>query len=96
MGTVFTGAPSDREVAARIHEYVLAKLLVGEEPLNLTETTPLVSTGIIDSVSSLQVGLFLEKTFSIKITRDDLSNPDIMETIESITHLVLSRLQSRA
>jgi acyl carrier protein len=95
MESRLTSQPGDRDVAARVHEFILAKLLEGEDPANLTETTPLVSTGIIDSVSSLKVGLFLEKTFSIKVTRDEIANPDSMETIASITKLVLSKLRLR-
>ena len=94
MGIVSTGELADREIAARVHEFILSKLLEGEEPLNLTDKTPLVSTGIIDSISSLKLGLFLEKAFSIKMTREELSDPDTMETIASITHLVLAKLQA--
>ena len=94
METVSIGAFSDADIAARVHEYILAKLLEGEDPLNLTDSTPLVSTGIIDSVNSLKLGLFLEKTFSIAMTRDELSNPDIMETIGSITRFVVSKLRA--
>jgi acyl carrier protein len=95
MGTASTERVNDRDIAARLHEFILAKFLEGEQSLNLTKTTPLVTTGIIDSVSSLQVGLFLERTFSIKITPEELSNPETMETIASITALVRGKLQSR-
>jgi acyl carrier protein len=78
------------DVAAQIHEFILVKLLPGEESINLTSTTPLVSGGIIDSLSTIQVGLFLEKAFGVQLAPEDLVNPEHMETIETITELVMS------
>jgi acyl carrier protein len=85
----------EKGVRDRIQEFILGKLLAGEDPINLTETTPLVSGGIIDSMNSLKVGLFLEKGFGIKISPAELANPENMETIVSITRLVLSKVAAR-
>jgi acyl carrier protein len=80
------------EISQRIHAFILDKLLEGEEPVNLTENTPLVSGGVIDSVNALRVGLFLEKAFSIKIAPEELADPENMETIAGITRLVVSKI----
>jgi acyl carrier protein len=79
-------------IKSQIHQFILAKVLSGEDPVNLTETTPLVSGGIIDSINVLKVGLFLEKAFSIKIAPEDLANPENIETIASMTRLVMSKV----
>jgi acyl carrier protein len=83
-----------KEIEEHIQQFILTKFLDGEDPINLTTTTPLVSGGIIDSLNSLKLGLFLEKTFSIKIAPEELSNPENMETIAAITELVTSKMQS--
>jgi acyl carrier protein len=88
-----TGAIDEQAIKARIHEFILAKLLAGEAPISLTDTTPLVSGGVIDSINSLKVGLFLEKAFSIKLAPEELANPENLETITAITRLVTSQLR---
>ena len=83
----------DSEVRELIHKFILTKLLANEEPINLTDTTPLVSGGVIDSLNALKVGLFLEKAFSIKIAPDELVDPENLETIDDMTQFVLSKIQ---
>jgi acyl carrier protein len=83
------------QIQGLIHKFILTKLLPGEDPINLIETTPLVSGGVIDSLNTLQVGLFLEKAFSIKISPEELANPENLETITAITSLVISKIQRR-
>lgn len=86
-----TAALAEKDVAGRVHQFILTKLLEGEDPPNLSETTPLITTGIIDSINVLKVGLFLEKTFNIRISNEELANPRTLETIAAITRLVLSK-----
>jgi acyl carrier protein len=86
-------APVDaaQAVSARIHTFILDTLLAGEDPITLTSQTPLVSSGIIDSLNSLRVGLFLENTFGIEIAPEELSDPEHLETIVAMTRLVLAK-----
>ena len=88
--------PGENEIKARIHTFILNKLLEGEDPINLTDTTPLVSGGVIDSLNALKVGLFLENAFSVKITPEELTDPENMETISAMTKLVASKLPQTA
>jgi acyl carrier protein len=89
---VLNGAITEGEIRQRIHDFILDKLLNGEDPVNLTDSTPLVSGGIIDSLNSLNIGLFLEKSFEIKLAPEELANPENMETITSIAKLVISKI----
>ena len=82
----------EAEIARRIHQFILEKLLAGEEPINLTDSTPLVSGGVIDSMNSMKVGLFLQKSFSVEIAPEELADPENLETIASMTKLVLSKM----
>lgn len=81
-------------IRQRIHDFVLTTLLEGEDAVNLTDSTPLVSGGVIDSLSSLKLGLFLDKAFSVRIAPEELSNPENLETIPAIVALVTAKLAS--
>ena len=81
-----------QDINQRVREYLLQTLLPGEDPGILTDTTPLVSGGVIDSMNSLKLGLFLEHTFSIRIAPEELTNPENLETIPAIARLVASKL----
>jgi acyl carrier protein len=87
-----TTARDEKDIRSRIHGFILTEFLRGENPGTLTDTTPLVSGGIIDSLSSLQLGLFLEETFAIKLAPEELVSPSNLETIDAITKLVTSRV----
>jgi acyl carrier protein len=84
------------DVKRRIHQFVLTTLLDGEDPANLTNTTPLVSGGVIDSLSALEVGAFLETTFGVNIAPEELANPEYMETIDALTAFVCARMTAAA
>lgn len=88
-----TVLPSDQEISRQIHQFVLTKLLEGEQGVNLTDRTPLVSGGVIDSLSSRKVGLFLERRFNIRVAPEELADPEHMETIAAMTALVRSKLR---
>jgi acyl carrier protein len=73
-----------------IKDYILSEFLPGEDPANLTETTPLVTTGILNSIATLKLVLFIEAEFSITLEPHEL-NAENLETIECITKLVGSK-----
>jgi len=79
-------------IRQQVRDFVLQKLLPGEDPQILTDTTPLVSGGVIDSMNAMNVGLFLEKTFAVRIAPDELTNPAHLETVAAIASLVASKL----
>ena len=72
----------------KILEYIESNFLApGDDPL--TMDTPLISSGIIDSISVLQMVDFLEETFQIEfqpheVDQDNLNTPAlILSFIES-------------
>lgn len=87
---------SREDVKRQIHQFLLTTLLDGENPSNLTDSTLLVSGGIIDSLSALEVGAFLETTFGIHLAPEELANPEQMETIDAMATLVCSRMTAAA
>jgi acyl carrier protein len=80
--------------ASRIQEsvksYLLEEFLPGEDPSMLKDDTPLISTGILDSIATLKLISFLEDEFKIQFEAHE-SSADYLDTIADITRLVQSK-----
>jgi acyl carrier protein len=50
-----------------IRHYILSEFLPGEKPSNLRDDTPLRTSGILDSVSTLSVVSFIEERYGIDV-----------------------------
>jgi acyl carrier protein len=83
-------SPSDEALAEAIHRYILREFLPGEAPAHLTASTPLVSTGILDSIARLRLVGFLQTTYGIVIAPAEV-DIDHFETIQSIVELVRAK-----
>jgi acyl carrier protein len=77
-------------IKSRIREYILSEFLQGEDPDNLTDATPLVSGGILDSLATLRLVRFLEETFEIELGAEDVDATN-MDSVASIAALVASK-----
>jgi acyl carrier protein len=78
------------DVKAKVKEYVLNEFLPGEDASALTDTVPLISTGILDSIAVLKLVAFLEEQFGITIAAHE-ADVDHLNTIAEITRLVESK-----
>lgn len=70
-----------------IKNYILSEFLPGEDPAQLTDYTPLITSGILDSIATLKFVAFLEQYFSITINAYE-TDPEYLDTIERIAKLV--------
>jgi acyl carrier protein len=82
-------------IAARVKQYILDEFLPGEDPANLTDTTPLVTGGILDSLATLKLVSFLEQEFGIKVASHE-TGQKFLNTLEAIATLVRSKQQAAA
>jgi acyl carrier protein len=73
-----------------VKEYILEQFLPGESPDNLTGTTPLFTSGLLDSIASLQLVTFLEQEFGIKVDAHEVV-PDNLNTLESIAGFIRAK-----
>ena len=73
-----------------IKSYVLKEFLPGEDPGNLTPTTPLMSSGILDSLATLKLITFLEQEFNVQVTAHE-ADEEHFDTLEAICALVDSK-----
>jgi acyl carrier protein len=79
-----------------ILEYIKNEYLDEEEAedISLTENTPLISGGIVDSFSMVSLKRYLEKKFTISIP-DAEASPQAFDTVTSIVALVNRHLAKK-
>ena len=75
-------------VSDEIESFVSQELLEGED-IGLTNDTPLLEYGLIDSVSLVMLNDHIEDEFGVRIPNVKLT-PENLKTIETITNLVVS------
>ena len=61
------------DVKTVIRDFVVSTYLTGESPDNLRDDTPLITSGILDSLAVLGFVSFLEERFSIELDVYDTS-----------------------
>ena len=82
---------SIQEIKEIIKGYILAEFLPGEDPAALADSTPLITGGILDSLATLKLVVFLEERFKIQIQAHE-TMPDYLDTIGDIAQLVSSKM----
>ncbi len=75
------------EIIKVVRDYVTREYLEVGDEREITESTPLISGGIVDSFSMVSLLRFLEKKYSIHIP-DAVATPDAFDTVQSIAALV--------
>ena len=75
------------ETLAQVKKYILDTFLPGENPDELKETTPLISGGILDSIATLKLVMFLEERFGISVEAHE-ADREHLDTLSDIAALV--------
>ena len=79
------------QITQTLRTYIIETLLPGENPDALTEATPLVTGGILDSLATLKLVSFLEQRYKIELQAHEV-DVDNLNTIARIASLVRSKL----
>jgi len=78
---------SPNDIRTLVREFLLSRVLQGEDPGALADATPLVTSGILDSISTMKLASFLEEHFKIELSAHELS-ADHLNTVADIVRLV--------
>ncbi len=78
------------EISKTLHSYILKEFLPGEAAEELTENTPLITGGVLDSISTLKLVTFLEEQFGITIEAHE-AGVEHLDTIDRIRALVADK-----
>jgi acyl carrier protein len=82
---------SMQELKEIIKGYILEEFLPGENPAELTDSTPLITGGILDSLATIKLVIFLEQRFKIQIQAHE-TMVDYLDTLDDIAKLVNSKM----
>ena len=82
---------SMQEVKEIIKGYILQEFLPGENPAALTDSTPLITGGILDSLATIKLVVFLEERFQIQIQAHE-TMVDYLDNLSDIAQLVCSKM----
>lgn len=82
----------DDAIKSTVKRFILEEFLPGERPQALTDETPLVAEGVLDSLATLRLVSFLEKEFRISLAPHEV-DAEYLNTLPSIASLVRSKLR---
>ena len=80
----------EETIKTAVKNFILNEFLPGEDPAALTDTTALVTTGILDSIAVLKAVTFMENQFGITIEPHE-AVVENLNTLSDITRLVISK-----
>ena len=71
------------ETEKRVREFIVDSFLFGQEDDQLANDTSLLQAGVIDSTGVLELVVFIEENYAVKVDDDEL----VPENLDSITNL---------
>lgn len=81
----------DEAIKSTVKRFILDEFLPGERPDALTDQTPLVAEGVLDSLATLRLVSFLEREFKIALAPHEV-DAEYLNTLPTIAALVRSKL----
>ena len=80
-----------REIISTLQSRIAKDILnIPEKTIALEE--PLVSSGLIDSFSLVDLAILIEDVFKVRVDDTEL-NSDVFDSLDQLANLILSRIQ---
>ncbi len=80
------------DIINKLETYIKEEIL--QQPnRNIEPDEPLISSGLIDSFSLVDVALFVEDNFGVQIDDTEL-NADVFDSLNDLSSLILDRQES--
>ena len=77
------------DISTRVHDWIFGNFPLAKE-IEIGASDSLLESGIVDSLGTLEIVMFLEKEFGLVIEDEDMV-ADHFETIQSIANFVGSK-----
>lgn len=77
------------DIAVPLSAYI-AKSILKQPNRKIGETEPLISSGLVDSFSLVDLALYIEDTFGVHIDDTEL-NAQTFDSLEQLTELIAAR-----
>lgn len=84
------------EVKESVRQFILAKFLPGESAANVRDETRLLTSGILDSMASLELVSYIEHEFGVELTAADRSAENLDRIVDIARLVQLRRSQEGA
>ncbi len=78
------------DIQKDVHTFILTEFLPGEDPSELTPSTPLITGGILDSITTLKLVVYLEERFGITVEAHE-AGVEHLDSIQQIADLVAEK-----
>ena len=84
-----------KEIERIVRDYILREFLPGEDPGELTGETPLITGGILDSISTLKLVVFLEERFGVTVEAHE-AGVEHLDSVALIADLIAEKKKDAA
>jgi acyl carrier protein len=84
-----------RETVQLLRQFILAHLIRERMDLNLDADTPLVSSGLLDSLAVVEIVMFLEDRLGVRLEAPDVDLSQL-DTLDAIARAALNRRGARS
>ncbi len=78
------------EIRRVVSDYILTNFLPGEDPSELTNSTPLITGGVLDSIATLKLVVFLEDRFGVLVEAHE-AGVEHLDSVGQIAALIASK-----
>ena len=78
-----------------VKDFIMSEFLPGEDPAELTAETPLISAGILDSIATLKLVMFMEEKFRVAFEPHEVDKENL-DTLARIGRLLASKQAGKA
>jgi acyl carrier protein len=78
------------DIKQAVKDFILQEFLPGENPDELKDDTPLITGGVLDSIATLKLVLFLEERYGVTLEAHEV-DPEHLDTAVDIARLVHSK-----
>ena len=79
-----------QEIERVVRDFILREFLPGEDPSELTDDTPLITGGILDSISTLKLVVFLEDRFNVIVEAHE-AGVENLDSLAQIARLIAEK-----
>ena len=83
-----------REIKATVRQYLIDEFLPGENPEDLEDGTPIITGGILDSISTVKLVSFLEERYGVEFQAHEMS-VEYLDTLSDIAGIVQAKLSGK-
>lgn len=79
-----------QNIKDQVRQFILTEFLPGESPANLKDDTALRTSGVLDSMATLQVVTFVEEHFGIEVEAHE-AGVENFDSLNSIAEFVVRK-----